>query len=66
MEKAVQNGSGSGDIADEFAPFFQRAVGGHQGRAQLVAAHDDLKEVFAGFGRQLLDAHVVDDQQVRT
>jgi len=64
MEKAVENGRGRGDIANEFAPFFQGAVGGHQGRAQFVAAHDDLEEVFAGCGWELFDAHVVDDQQI--
>ena len=27
-------------------------------------AHDDLKEIFSGFRRELLDAHIVDDKQV--
>ena len=64
MQEAIQNGCGSGDIADEFAPFFQRSVGGHQGRAQLIAAQDNLEEILAGFGREFFDAHVVDDQQI--
>ena len=50
VQEAIQDGSGGGNIADEFALFFQGAVGGHQRRAQFVAAHDDLEEVLARFG----------------
>ena len=64
VEEAVQDGCGGGDVADELAPLFEGSVGGHQGRAHFVAAHDDLEEVFSGLGRQLGDAHVVDDKQV--
>ena len=64
MEETVEDGRGSWDIADEFAPFFKGAVGGHEGRAQFLAAHDDIEEVFAGLGRELLGAHVVDDEEV--
>jgi len=64
VQEAVKDGRGGGHVADEFAPFFQGAVGGHQGGAQFVAAHNDLKEVFAAFGRELLDAHIVDYEQV--
>ena len=64
MEESVEDGCGGGDIADEFAPFFEGAVGGHESGAEFVAAHDDLKEVFAGFGWELFDAHVVYDEQV--
>ena len=62
VEKAVENGGGGGDVADEFTPFFEGAIGGHERGEELVAAHDDLEEVFAGFGRELFDAHVVDDE----
>ena len=64
VEKAVENGGGGGDVADEFTPFFEGAVGGHEGGAEFVTAHDDLEEVFAGFGWELFDAHVVYDEQV--
>jgi len=64
VEETVEDGRGGGHVADEFAPFFEGTVGGHQGGAHFVAAHDDLEEVFAGLGRELCDAHVVDDEQV--
>jgi hypothetical protein len=64
VEEAVEDGGGGGDVADEFAPFLQGAVGGHEGGAQVVAAHDDFEEVFPGLWRELFDAHVVDDQEI--
>lgn len=64
MKESVEDSRGSGDIADEFAPFLKGPVGGHEGGFSLVAAHDDLEEMFAGTVWQLLDAHVVDDEQV--
>lgn len=64
VQEAVEDGGGGGDVAEEFAPFFEGAVGGHEGGAQFVATHDDFKEVFAAFGREVFDAHVVDDEEV--
>ena len=64
VQEAVEDGGGSGNIANKLAPFFEWPVGGHQRGAHFVAAHNDLKEVFSGFGRELGDAHVVDDEQV--
>ena len=64
MEQPVKDGAGGWDIAQEFAPFFDWAVGSHHGRAVLVTAHDDLQEDFAALGWQDLQAHVVDDQKV--
>ena len=64
MKEAVEDGGSSGDITDEFSPFFKRSVGGHEGGFDFISAHDDLEEVFARFRRKLFDAHVVDDEQV--
>ena len=64
VQEAVEDGCGGGNVADEFAPFFEGAIGGHQGRTDFVAAHDDLKEIFAGLRRELCDAHVVNDEEV--
>lgn len=62
-EEAVEDGAGGGHIAEEFAPVFDGAVGGHEGGAGFVAAEDDLQEDLAAFGGQVLEAHVVDYEQ---
>ena len=64
VQEAVEYGCGGRDVADELAPFFEGSVLGHECGAHFVASHDNLKEIFAGFWRQLFDAHVVDDEQV--
>ena len=64
MQKAVEDGCGRRHVFDELAPFLQRPVGGHQSGAHFVASRDDLEQVFAGLGRKLGDAHVVDDKEV--
>ena len=64
MEKAVENGSGSGDIADELAPFFQWSIAGHDGRSVLVAPENDFQQVFARLLGRRPHAHVVDHQQI--
>ena len=66
MEEAVEDGGSGGDVSEEFAPLFDGAVGGHEGGAHFVTTHDDLEEVFSALGGQLLDAHVVDDEQIAT
>ena len=64
VEKTVEDGGGRGHVSDEFSPFLDRAVGCHQGGAGFVTAHDDLEEVLAGFGGELFDAHVIEDEKV--
>jgi len=64
VQEAVEYGGGSWYVSDEFTPFFEGSVGGHQGGAHFVAAHNDLEEVFAGLGWELGDAHVIDDKEV--
>ena len=64
VEKAVQNGGGGRDIVQEFSPFLDRAVGSHEGGAVLVTAHNDLQKHLPGFGRQHLESHIIDEQQI--
>ena len=64
VKEVVEDAVEAGTSPMSLPPLFQRAVGGHHRRLHLVAEHDDLEEIFPRFGRQLLDAHVVDDQQV--
>ena len=37
---------------------------GHHSGFHFITAHHDLEEIIAGFGRELLCAHVVDYQQI--
>lgn len=64
VEKAIKDGACSRDVAQEFAPLFDGAVGGHHGGAVFVSAHDDFQKDFAAFGRQDFKSHVVDNEQV--
>ena len=64
VQEPVNDGSGGGHVGKQLAPFLQRAVAGHDGGAVFVATHNDFQEVFAGVFGQLLEAHVVNDDQV--
>ncbi len=59
MEQAVEYSAGGGDIAEQFAPFFNGTIGGHHGGAVFVATHDDLQEDFAAFWREDFQAHII-------
>jgi len=63
VEEAVEDGPGGGDVAEQFAPFVDGAVGGHDGGADFVAAQDDFEQKFAAAGGQGFEAHVVDDEE---
>jgi hypothetical protein len=64
VEESVEDGAGCGDVAEELAPFFDGAVGGHDGGAVFVSAHYDFQEDFAAAGGEIFEAHVVDDEEV--
>jgi phenylacetate-CoA ligase len=66
VKEAVEDGRGARHIAQELAPVFEWPVAGHDSASGLVAAHDDLEQVFAAPLGQLFHSHVVDDQEVRT
>ena len=57
MEQAVEDGTGGGHVAQEFSPFFNRAVGGHKRRAVFVPAHNDFQKDLAAFWRQHFQSH---------
>ena len=42
MKEPVEDGGGGGNVTQQFAPFLDWAVGGHEGRAGFISAHDDL------------------------
>jgi hypothetical protein len=45
LEDAVEDGGGGRNVADQLAPVFQWAVGGHHRGADFVTPHDDLEQV---------------------
>ena len=44
VKQGVEDSAGGRDITEQFAPFFNRTIGGHHGGTVLVTAHDDLQE----------------------
>jgi len=50
MEQTVEHGGDSGAVAKQFSPVFHGAVGGEQRAGALVAAHDDLQQLFCSCG----------------
>ena len=65
MQEPVQDRRGRGNIAEQLSPVLQRPVRGHYRRSCLIPPHDYFKQIFAGTLGQLLDAHVIDYQQIR-
>lgn len=47
VQEAIKDCGGGGHVADEFAPFFEGSIGRHQGGAQFVASHNDLKKILS-------------------
>ena len=64
VEDPIEDGAGGRNIVEQFAPFFDRAIGGHQSGAIFITAHDDLQEDFAALNRENFESHVIDDEQV--
>src|SRR5262249_37517935 len=63
VEQAIQHGTHGGDIAQQFAPVLDRAVGSQQRAETFVAAHDNLQQILGGGVRELAHAEVVEDEQ---
>ena len=62
MEQAVGQRGDGGGVAEKLSPVVDRPVRGEQRRRPLVAAHDQLEQVFGGGVRQLSHAEIVDDE----
>ena len=60
VQEAVQDRAGRRHVAQEFAPFFQWPVAGHDGGPIFIPAHDHFKKVLAGVLGQLFEAKIVD------
>lgn len=63
-EQAVEDGSRSRHVSEQFSPVLDGTVRGHERRPRLVTAQDDLKKDLATSGGQFLQSHVVDDEQL--
>ena len=63
VKETIEHGADCGGIAQQFAPVFHRAVGGQHGAGSLVAAHDDLQQLFGGSEGQLAHPQIVEDEQ---
>ena len=64
MQEAIEDGGGAWDVTQKRSPVGDGPVGGHDGGAVFIAPEDDLKEQLAGASGELLDTHVVDDEQI--
>jgi len=54
VQETVQDGASRGHVAQEFAPFLQWSVAGHDGGSVFIPAHDHFKKMLAGVLGQLL------------
>ncbi len=63
MLEAVEERGDRGRVAEEFAPVIDGPIGRQDGGCALVAAHDELEQVFGARVRQLPHAEIIDDQQ---
>ena len=64
VQEAVEDCRGGGHVLQEFAPVLGRSVAGHDGGFVFVPAHNNLEEVLSSMFGQLLEAHVIDDEQI--
>jgi hypothetical protein len=65
MQQAIKHGTDRGDIAEQFAPVLDGAIGSEQRAEAFVAAHDDFQQILGGGVREFAHAEVVDDEQRR-
>ena len=63
MKDTIEHGGDRRHIAQEFSPVFDGTVRSEQRAGPLVAAHDDLQQIFGRGQRQFPHAEVIDDQQ---
>jgi hypothetical protein len=63
VEQPVEEGRHRRRVAEQLAPVLDGAVRRDEGGDALVAAHDELEEVFGRGSRELAHTEVVDDEQ---
>ena len=65
VQETIQNRTGSGHVAQKFAPFFQWPVAGHDGVPVFIPAHDYLKQMLPRVLGQLFQSEIVNYQKFR-
>src|SRR6185369_5434244 len=63
VKQAIEHRTDGGDIAEQFAPIFDRAIGSQERADAFVPAHDNLQQILSGGVRQLAHAEVIDYEQ---
>ena len=63
MQETIEQRGDRGRVAEQLAPVVDGSIGREQRGGALVAAHDQLQEIFGGGVRQFPHAEIVDDQQ---
>lgn len=64
MEDPIEQSRDGGDIAQEFAPVFDRSIGSDDGTRALVTAHDEFEEIFCGVVGKFAHTEIIDDKEV--
>jgi len=65
VQETIQDRTGSGHVAQKFAPFLQWPVAGHDGGPVFIPAHDHFKKMLTRVLGQLLQAKIVNNQKFR-
>ncbi len=64
MHEAVEQRGDHDHVAEQLRPVFEGPVGGDDGGALFIAAHEHVGELVAGLDRQLAQEEIVDEQEV--
>ena len=63
VEQAIEHRGDRGGVAEQPSPVVDGPVRGEQRARPLVAAHDQLEQIFGRAGRKLAHAEVVENEQ---
>ena len=63
MQEAVEECGDRGGVSEQLPPVVHGPVRGEQCGRPLIAAHDELEQIFSGGVGQLAHAQIVDDEQ---
>jgi hypothetical protein len=64
VDDAIEDGVGKGRVADDLVPALDRQLAGDDDRAGVVAVLDNLQEIAALFGIELLWSPIIEDEKI--